>query len=200
MTGCSVRNARIRFLQVAECQIWGSHLYGTHNDKSDTDIIIISNVDKSFEYTDEQENIDFQIYNKKDWELMLKRAHIMALECYFQNDPIKHYEFFFDCDYKQIRHSISAVVSNSWVKAKKKVLVENEPHKGYKSMFHSIRILDFAIQIGEYGGIVDYKSANIYFNTIINLMNEGKSFKEIESKMKKVMKEKKRYFKQLFPK
>ncbi len=66
-----------------------------------------------------------------------------------------------------MRKSISAVVSNSWVKSKKKMLVENEDYIGRKSMWHSLRILRFGIQIAKHERIVDFAEANVYYNDIV---------------------------------
>ena len=71
----------------------------------------------------------------------------------------------------QLRHAISSKSSNSWVKAKKKFIVEEDfnPYIGKKSAFHSLRILNFGTQIAKYQRILNYSSANNYFDDIMNL-------------------------------
>jgi hypothetical protein len=59
-----------------------------------------------------------------------------------------------------LRKSISSIVNNSWVKAKKKMELKDEcSYIGLKSLFHSFRILDFGIQIALMNTI-HYSSAN----------------------------------------
>jgi hypothetical protein len=57
----------------------------------------------------------------------------------------------------ELRKSISAKASNSWVGSKKKFEVNGDIHRGQKSAFHSLRIFHFGLQIAKYGEIVDYK-------------------------------------------
>jgi hypothetical protein len=49
---------------------------------------------------------------------------------------------------------------NSFAKAGKKLDVEKEHYKGKKSLFHSLRILMFGIQIAKAGRITNYGEAN----------------------------------------
>jgi hypothetical protein len=51
--------------------------------------------------------------------------------------------------------------SNSYVKAKKKITVEKDcQYIGLKSLFHSIRIIDFSIQLASTGRIFDFGRSN----------------------------------------
>ena len=51
------------------------------------------------------------------------------------------------------------------VKAKKKINLQ-EYRIGRKSLFHSLRLLNFGIQIITYGKIKDYTGANYYWDLI----------------------------------
>jgi hypothetical protein len=54
---------------------------------------------------------------------------------------------------------------DSWNKGKFK-LNQGDIIRGTKSIFHSLRILLFALQIKEHGKIIDYSEANYYWQEI----------------------------------
>ena len=75
-------------------------------------------------------------------------------------------KFKFKLDNPKLRHATSQVSSNSWVKAKKKLLVADEYNIGVKSLFHAIRIPMFSTQLVELGMIKDFKCANHIWDKI----------------------------------
>lgn len=144
---------------------FGSHVYGVNTKKSDFDYYRIS--EKFNGYTEIRvENIDVHEVSPKHFQEMLDDHHIAAMEVYFFSKKVQN-DFKFDLNLSDLRRSISAVVSNSWVKAKKKMVKEGEDYIGRKSMWHSIRILMYGIQIAKHGRIVDFKEANQYYNDIV---------------------------------
>src|SRR5690606_16367271 len=97
----------------------------------------------------------------------------------------------------QLRRSISAVASNSFVKCKKKLIKgpDYNPYIAKKSLFHSLRILDFGIQIATHGKIMDFSSCNHLYRDIMSIESDDwEIFKEkytplansLKSKFKKV--------------
>lgn len=57
--------------------------------------------------------------------------------------------------------------SHSFVKAKKKIEKEKDYYIGWKSLFHSLRILTFGTQIAQMGKIENYGAANhIWFDIL----------------------------------
>ena len=60
----------------------------------------------------------------------------------------------------ELRTTISEKASHSFVKAKKKIDKEHDYYVGWKSLFHSLRILNFGIQVASKGKIYDYSAAN----------------------------------------
>ncbi len=62
----------------------------------------------------------------------------------------------FKLDKTKLRVAISTIVSNSWVKGKKKLIVQGDYdlNLAIKSTFHSLRILDFGTQIAMEGKII----------------------------------------------
>ena len=56
---------------------FGSHVYGTNNEKSDEDFIYVVN---NYQITD---SIDKHYYTKKEFQSLLNNHDIRILECYF---------------------------------------------------------------------------------------------------------------------
>jgi hypothetical protein len=106
---------------------------------------------------------------------------ILALETYFNDSPIVALPAIdFKLDLVKLRHKISAIVSNSWVKAKKKCLIENENHfVGLKSLFHSCRILSFGLQLAETGKITDFSCSQEIWYEILKMDADGIGIIEI---------------------
>ena len=85
----------------------------------------------------------------------------MSLETYYQmhEDDKELFEFTLDLD--KLRRKVSAVCSNSWSKARKKLdIPEEDDYLGLKSLFHSIRILSYGIDLAR-DGRIDFKNVLI---------------------------------------
>lgn len=155
---------------------YGSKVYGTDSDNSDTDLIVVVNIEDDLEYNINNEKYDITVYSDKRFKDLIKKHDIAALECIFSNET----DYDFVLDFEQLRRSISAVASNSFVKCKKK-LVEGpdyNPYVGKKSLFHSVRILEFGIQIAKHGKIIDFGASNHYLPIIMNI-EDWETLKEI---------------------
>lgn len=147
--------------------LYGSHVYGTADEDSDRDYIIISGVVEP-ELDGEQISfpnlgIDHTLYSGETFQKLLDDHDVSALECFFSTPLLTAGscpEFRFELDLSKLRRSFSAKASNSWVKAKKKIDVHKEYRLGRKSLFHALRILDFGIQIADEGRISNYSSFN----------------------------------------
>lgn len=154
---------------------YGSQVYGTATEKSDNDYILVINNDFIMRDEYKEENNDFNLYSEEQWREKQNNFDIDYLECIsFENDSI-------DLDYDKIRSSISHTASNSWVKGKKKLTIEKDyaPYIGKKSIWHSLRILMFGIQIMNYGKIIDFKEANYLYDEIVkNETNDWEYYKE----------------------
>jgi len=157
---------------------YGSHVYGTNRKTSDFDFqIIVANKERD-EFSDNLINIFF--YTPTEFEAKLKNHDIMALECYFAPEHCIWKEllkFNFDLDLSKLRSSLSAKADNSFVKAKKKFLVEKDydPLIGKKSLFHSLRILRFGIQIAEKNQIYNFQECNELFTEIMDTYHDWPS-------------------------
>ena len=128
---------------------YGSRVYGTAIETSDWDFVVINN--NGFDFLFESDNVDIHYISIETYNNKLKEHDIMALETYYQNiygEPIKEYEIEFKLDLQKLRKSVSSVCNNSFVKFKKKLILENEDNYiGIKSLYHSIRIAELGTKI-----------------------------------------------------
>jgi hypothetical protein len=119
------------------------------------------------------------------YKFLLEKCDIMALEMYYQPYPIIKYNVDFTLNKQELRKSISKASSLSWVKAKKKMTLEGEDsYIGFKSLFHSFRILYFGIQIA--------RDNALYFYSMVlwqSLMDDWKTNKEWQFYFDKYKKE-----------
>ncbi len=146
---------------------YGSRVYRTNKADSDYDYIAIIPENKA--KTGEEylhNNINVHIYNKADFQSQLNEHKVHTLEAYFLKGSLIALLFDFKLDLVKLRHEFSQKSSNSFVKAKKKIEVEKDFYIGWKSLFHSLRILNFGIQIAKTGKIEDYEAANHYWFAI----------------------------------
>lgn len=165
------REYGIRVTDIKGIYLYGSHLYGTASLCSDYDFVVIVSDSEPYTYYSDV-NIDIHIYNEEEFNDRLRHFKWDAVECILQNysltkKPIKYYinypdEVLWELDKWEIRKSISAVVNNSWVKAKKKIIKENEVYIGVKSLSHSLRLLDYGIQLGSFNN-QEYRNELSYF-------------------------------------
>ncbi len=162
---------------VLNIYIYGSRVYGTYTEKSDYDYIVVVDTQENAQKLEpcaRGENEDFTIYTKEQFEEQVANHEISALECLFlsqENIIKKTVEFPFTLDLEKLRPAISQKSSNSWVKAKKKFIVDKDyaPYIGQKSAWHSLRILDFGCQLARYGKITNYKETNALLPVILKL-------------------------------
>jgi len=142
---------------------YGSLVYGTDTTHSDEDFIIVR---KQYEFKidsvrNDSDAINATMYSLPGFKDRLYYQEIHALECLWLPDNMKIERFPMVKSYQvkktELRKSISAKASNSWVGAKKKFEVHGDIYRGQKSVFHSLRIFNFGIQTAKYGKIVDYQ-------------------------------------------
>lgn len=143
--------------------LYGSRVYGTHRPDSDWDYIVVREDAGQGEMS--VGNTDYKCMSPNKFQELLYEHNISALECYFL--PEEHvitappFPWHFELDKSKLRHSLSEKSSHSWVKAKKKFAspydwAENERLRGKKSLYHSMRIIHYGIQIAATGRIQNY--------------------------------------------
>jgi len=177
-----IKIAEIHPSRVFNVYIFGSQVYGTYDAASDWDIIMVANnsveaielkktVQDEFSYNLQTRTIRYNIhiYTPDRFKKDLEWHRMNNLECIFAPDWAKLKEdkkFDFKINLAKLRHATSHVSSNSWVKCKKKLLIEDEYRTAIKSFYHSIRIPMFAAQIARYGRITDFTAANFIWSKL----------------------------------
>lgn len=182
----------------------GSIVYNTITPYSDIDIVCIVNNDYDdfindynniFQY--KEGNKEYQFFNEEKWLQMIQEHHIIALEglslpdnFIIKGDIVK-YRKFFNLDKWKLRQTISAIAENAYAKCHKKLTVEKDfdLYKAKKSIFHSLRVLNFGKQIAEHGRIIDYQSVNYLWKIIYEMETDKwedykQRFKPLSNKMR----------------
>jgi hypothetical protein len=185
------------------CNVYlvGSRLYDTNRVDSDYDYICV--FEDNIFYQSPSTNI--HLFTKEMFQLKIDNHYINVLECLF-TIPIKQESIFkFQLNRQKLRQSISTITSNSWVKGKKKliVLADYDLMIGIKSVFHSLRILDYGIQIAAYGKILEYSSINYVLYDLFELSKSyehDELWNKIDEKYRKTFNSLSTQFKVLCPK
>lgn len=174
---------------------FGSVVYGTTTDQSDKDYIVVVEGNAPYYQLIEENSGHIHVYSDTSFQSMINEHDITALECIFSQST--HYAF--PLDLPTLRRSISAVVSNSFTKCRKKLEPGEhyDPYGAKKSLFHSLRILEFGIQIARYGAIKNFHSMNYVFEEIMK--TESTDFEDYRKRFEPLGKELKEEFKQIAP-
>ena len=169
---------------------YGSFVYGTNNEKSDHDyVIILHSINDQDGLCGVGNHINITTYNPESFQEKLNQHKIGALECFFlpKEKIIQcNINFKFKLDKSKLREVISEKVSHSWVKAKKKfeIIQDKDIYRGKKSLFHSLRIADFGIQIASKGKIENYSASNSFWKEIYE--NPSEEWDDYEKLYKKI--------------
>lgn len=181
---------------------YGSIVYQTNNKDSDHDVILIlKNKEDSKTIDFLNQWLDVNVFSEEEFKHMIKEHEISALECLFLNKENiwkENQSWHFELHLPTLRNAVSAKSSNSWVKAKKKFIVEKDfnDYIGKKSAWHAIRMLNFGTQIAKCEKIVDFKS----MNDLLPQIMECHDWEEIDSKFRKTYNETSSAFKLVAPK
>ena len=154
----------------------GSYLYGTHNEKSDWDCMVVVDTDTDFEMIQEG-SYDIHVYSQEEFQRKLDSHAFDVIVSYFA--PVfQKVEMTFELDKMKLRSCVSQKAEHSYVKAKKKNIVEKEYYLAKKSLFHSFRILDFGIQIATYGKVQNHESCKEISEEIMSLEEGDKTWEK----------------------
>ena len=151
--------------RIQNVYVFGSRIYLTASETSDWDLLVIAKTP----YPEKElvvGNFNIHILTLDRFLEGLKQHNIGRIECLLS--PIKLKEEIkipLEIKIPSLRHSISHICSNSWVKAKKKLEI-GEYYIGIKSLFHSLRIAMFGIQLMNYGQIKDWNCANYLWDKL----------------------------------
>lgn len=157
----------------------------------------------------DSEDINTHVYTESQFQLLLDRFDIQSMECISapKYAVLKNSRPFSvsSIDKTKLRVSISTIASNSWVKGKKKLTVagDYDVHLAIKSVFHSLRIIDYGIQIATSGKIQNFGSMN-YVLDDMKKMSESyqreELWQKIDDKYRNVYNSTSTRFKALAPK
>lgn len=193
--------------------LYGSRVYGT--DRLDSDFDYISILKQGLPKTDSILNFGenhYQIYTFDEFLYKIENHDIMALECI----SLKHskmvlkkdgnkFDGYFNLNLNKLRESISTICNNSWVKGKKKLIISGDYDKlaALKSIFHSIRIFRFGIQVARQYSITNFQECNWLW---IELQKLGEKYdadilwQKIDEKYRSLFNQTSTEFKALAPK
>jgi len=148
--------------------LYGSRVYGTQSPTSDYDYLMVTDIEEPYVQFKRGE-FNLTAFSLDEWQKRLEEHEISALEClYLPADTVFKNDREWPVEIQQhtLRRAVSAKASNSFVKAKKKMTVENDIYTAKKSLFHALRIPMFGKQLAEFGRITDYSAANKYWHLI----------------------------------
>lgn len=181
--------------------MYGSRVYGNFRKNSDWDFVVVvkDGKKKNEQFSDNLINVN--IYEQSEFLVNLENHEPAALECLFLDKQFilkKEINLPFRLDHSKLRNSYSAKSSNSWVKAKKKLTVEKDYNDlvGKKSLWHSLRLVDFGTQIAIMGVIYDYASCNHFYDEVMFCSD----WEEMYGKYKKLYNEMLTKFRKYAPK
>lgn len=189
---------------VVDLFVYGSQIYKTAIQTptpSDIDVLVVTN-EKTRQESFFTHGIDFHFMPLNEFEQQLADFDISVLDCYFS--PLRtfdhHYEFddlllaFEQCRIDRapylakLRKSVSQWSSNSWVKAKKKITLPNEnTWIGFKSLYHSIRMVEFGNQIATMSRITDHTALNSIFYDLLEAYQDNKTWDDLSSHYKPLL-------------
>ena len=187
---------------------YGSWVYGTNSSTSDRDLMIVTRnyQQKPLEFTDSLEyyhkfelhkvdnRYDICIHSVENFELLLEKHYLLAVECLFLPDEFKIKE---DIDFKQIflekyfnktrlttvacyenqmslndyikRRPSTAYASSGWSQDD----INYKKYSLFKNLFHGFRYLDFAEQLIRTRSIYDFKNATPVFQKMKELYEKA---------------------------
>lgn len=187
-------------LKIRDIFLYGSQVYGSATERSDYDIVVTAGALLPHEerrLTVNGAKLNIHIYTPDVFADCLKKHDIMNLECVFAPEWARLQEkntLSKEVNIKKlIAHNLTQSYA-SWMGGKMKIQ-DGNIEKGIKSVFHSLRMLMFAIQIAEYGKIVDFTAGNALYDEMMYCCEyEWVYFKEKYLPLKKELEEKLKSF------
>ncbi len=172
---------------------YGSSVY-QNKIPEDYDFIIVTD-NSYFQEAFEDNGIKFEItnYSKEEFINKLKDHEISILECifikhknFYISDTIKDVIINFSLEKEKLRESCSQKSSNSYVKAKKKLIIDEDynVNVSLKSLWHSFRILDFAKQLATNSEIDPLSVNNLYDEIVKDYLMYRNDWDKLHEKYK----------------
>ena len=161
---------RIDISDILNIYPYGSKIYGTDDEYSDSDFIIVykksflpSGAFKDNAISSYDRKIQGSCYSRSGFIYAINNYQMSALECIFlPEDKIIKKSMDFKINKfndKEFASKVITTASSSWHNA---ILSYKDDNDEYvkKNIYHSLRILDYGQQIKELGKISDYSSTN----------------------------------------
>jgi predicted nucleotidyltransferase len=167
-----IKASGVHPLKTRNVFMYGSRVYGTAKETSDWDIIMIASHMLAHEEKKETVNgalLNIHIFTPDYFKEELKNHIPRALECLFAPEWIilkNKVPLTQEINVKRLVMTTLHESGSRWKRAKMCIL-DNNFYTGQKSLFHSIRVLIFALQVAEHGKIVDYSEANYLYPQIV---------------------------------
>ena len=155
--------------KVRNIYVYGSRVYGTHTINSDYDVIVVAcSLYINHEIFDGAYNI--HITTPDSFADQLRQHDVHCLECIFAPEEARiqtqiDYKKSFTINPGQLKKMMLSQSAWAWSKAQRRIENGNIIG-GAKSLFHSLRILKFGIQLLKHGEIIDFSEANKMWNAI----------------------------------
>ena len=149
---------------------YGSHIYGTADEKSDRDFIIVtkgsmlkSGAFKQNAISSQNRTIQGVLYSRSGFQDAINNYDISAHECLsLPIDRVIQSKWPFKIqkwDNREMAKKIISKASNSWHIADMQAR-DDWKHTAKKGIFHALRILHFGLQLKEHQKIVDFSGCN----------------------------------------
>ena len=163
-----IKIAGIHPARVKNIYLFGSRVYGTATEQSDFDFILVgSSLNAKEEKREGKINVHVHTHDVFKDELFKHDMH--NLECYFAPEwaklQVKEQYDNFILNPNKVKQSVLAESHSSWTKAKMKIN-EGDIYKGIKSLWHSIRMLMFAIDLVQNSKITRWDIANVTWTNL----------------------------------
>jgi len=149
--------------KIRNIYIFGSRVYGLHTVNSDYDAIVTAT---SMYVNHEIFEGDYNIHitTPDSFEDKLRQHDVHCLECIFAPDEARihittNYRDAFRLNKMKLKKMLLTQSAAAWAKSRRRI-EQGNIMGGAKSIFHSLRILKFGVQILEHGRIIDFEAAN----------------------------------------
>lgn len=164
-------------LKIRNIYLFGSQVYGTQREDSDYDFIVVA-CSMLAKQEIRHENYNIHIHTPDIFLEGLKEYQMQYLECIYAPPFAKIMEKMvqpdknFSLKLEMLKYKGMGQSFNAFHKAKDRI-IDGEIYRGVKSLWHSIRILDFFKQIIEKGKIEDFTSSNYLWKMILEDLENG---------------------------
>lgn len=177
---------------------YGSKVYGTQTEDSDSDFIIVyksaflpNGAFRNNAISSPDRQIQAVCYSRTGFQDAINNYEIGALECIFMPEELilkKKWPFKVNkWDIKELCKKIISKASDSWHVATMQ-FKDGETEMAQRGVYHALRILEFGIQLKEYGKIINYGIAKEIKDSVFNEEQEFIIYKWIPIRDEKMNK------------